>query len=89
MEMASHDIFLMPWAHFLGGNTRVQKRRVFDLHISKAGVPREYVRILTLPQNKDFRLPCAAKMFIVEVVSNTMHLRHAVGPISQLSLQRP
>ena len=24
-----------------------QKQRIFDLHISKAGVPREYVRILT------------------------------------------
>ena len=52
-----------------------------------AGVPREFIRILTLPQNKDFRLRLAAKMLTAEVVSNTMHLRQAVGPISQLSLQ--
>ena len=31
----------------------------------------------------------AAKMLNVGVVSNTMHLRHAVGPNSQLLLQRP
>ena len=56
----------MPWAHFLGGNTRVQKQRVFDLHISKAGVPGEYAGILTLPQKEDFSLPCAAKMLTEE-----------------------
>ena len=38
-----------------------------------AGLPRESIRILTLPQNKDFRLHCAAKMLNVGVVSNTMH----------------
>ena len=53
-----------------------------------AGLPREFIRILTLPQNEDFRLPCAAKMLSVEVVSTTMYLRQAVGLISQLSLQR-
>ena len=53
-----------------------------------AGLPRESIRILTLPQNKDFRLPCAAKMLNVGVVSTAMHLRQAVGLISQLLPQR-
>ena len=37
-----------------------------------AGVPREAVRILTLAQNKDFRLPWQLKCSCA-FVSNTMH----------------
>ena len=37
-----------------------------------AGVPRETIRILTLPQNKDFRLPLQLKCSCA-FVSNTMH----------------
>ena len=54
-----------------------------------AGLPRESIRILTLPQTKDFGLRLASKMLTAVAVPNTMHLGHAVGPISQLSLQGP